>query len=126
SFVFRRERLKSLVFTAAAVFPFQTSKAYDLGHLQCLPLLFALTFSCFPSMLTLGFWFFLVWLVLLPLLDVTNSIPKEKDNVFKPLSYNLKHLKIGVDTRRFALNCGGHLQWRVLLGVFPVVGAGVR
>ncbi|KAJ9597514.1 hypothetical protein L9F63_011639, partial [Diploptera punctata] len=26
---------------------------------------------------------------------------------------------IGVDTRRFALNCGGHLQWRVLLGVFP-------
>ncbi|KAJ9589070.1 hypothetical protein L9F63_017639, partial [Diploptera punctata] len=32
----------------------------------------------------------------------------------------------GVDTRRFALNCGGHLQWRVLLGVFPVVGAGVR
>ncbi|KAJ9574826.1 hypothetical protein L9F63_007986, partial [Diploptera punctata] len=26
---------------------------------------------------------------------------------------------------RFALNCGGHLQWRVLLGVFPVVGAGI-
>ncbi|KAJ9599104.1 hypothetical protein L9F63_010372, partial [Diploptera punctata] len=22
-------------------------------------------------------------------------------------------------TKRFALNCGGHLQWRVLLGVFP-------
>ncbi|KAJ9575517.1 hypothetical protein L9F63_007622, partial [Diploptera punctata] len=22
---------------------------------------------------------------------------------------------------RFALNCGGHLQWRVLLGVFPVL-----
>ncbi|KAJ9584504.1 hypothetical protein L9F63_021158, partial [Diploptera punctata] len=29
--------------------------------------------------------------------------------------------KFGVDTRRFALNCGGHLQWRVLLCVFPAI-----
>ncbi|KAJ9582171.1 hypothetical protein L9F63_003513, partial [Diploptera punctata] len=35
--------------TAAAVFPCQTSKAYDLGHLQCLALLLALMSSCFPS-----------------------------------------------------------------------------
>ncbi|KAJ9579779.1 hypothetical protein L9F63_004564, partial [Diploptera punctata] len=38
---------------AAAVFPFHTSKAYDLGHLQCLVLLLALLSSCLPSMLTL-------------------------------------------------------------------------
>ncbi|KAJ9589758.1 hypothetical protein L9F63_017032, partial [Diploptera punctata] len=35
-----------------------------------------------------------------------------------PVSFFCKH-GCGVDTRRFALNCGGHLQWRVLLGVFP-------
>ncbi|KAJ9595276.1 hypothetical protein L9F63_027337, partial [Diploptera punctata] len=37
--------------------------------------------------------------------------------------------QVGVDTRRFAHNCGGHLQWRVLLGLevnvlrklFPIV-----
>ncbi|KAJ9598340.1 hypothetical protein L9F63_011018, partial [Diploptera punctata] len=34
---------------AAVVFPCQTSKAYDLGHLQCLALLLALLSSCFPS-----------------------------------------------------------------------------
>ncbi|KAJ9601780.1 hypothetical protein L9F63_000072, partial [Diploptera punctata] len=36
----------------AAVFPCQTSKAYDLGQLQCLALLLALMSLRFPSMLT--------------------------------------------------------------------------
>ncbi|KAJ9575782.1 hypothetical protein L9F63_007323, partial [Diploptera punctata] len=58
-----------------------------------------------------------------------NVLHKEEPPAFPPsykhvrvfLAFILLILLFGVDTRRFALNCGGHLQWRVLLGVFPVL-----